>query len=69
MIALFGAGHVGKALIKLLADLPCRVSWIDPRPEALPANLPPNVAPVRVAAAGASGCFIAGGNPDPGDDA
>lgn len=48
-IALFGAGHVGKALVKLLADLPCRVSWIDPRPDALPANLPPNVVPVRVA--------------------
>jgi xanthine dehydrogenase accessory factor len=48
-IGLFGAGHVGKALVKLLADLPCRVSWIDPRPEALPANLPPNVAPVRTA--------------------
>jgi xanthine dehydrogenase accessory factor len=48
-VALFGAGHVGKALVKLLADLPCRVSWIDPRPEALPANLPPNVSPVRIA--------------------
>jgi xanthine dehydrogenase accessory factor len=48
-IGLFGAGHVGKALIKLLADLPCRVSWIDPRPEALPANLPPHVTPVRIA--------------------
>ena len=48
-IALFGAGHVGKAVVKLLADLPCRVNWIDPRPEALPANLPPNVIPVRIA--------------------
>ena len=48
-VGLFGAGHVGKALVKLLADLPCRVSWIDARPEALPANLPPNVVPVRVA--------------------
>jgi xanthine dehydrogenase accessory factor len=48
-VALFGAGHVGKALVKLLADLPCRVSWIDPRPEALPADPPPNVIPVRVA--------------------
>jgi xanthine dehydrogenase accessory factor len=48
-LGLFGAGHVGKALVKLLADLPCRVSWIDARPEALPANLPPNVVPVRVA--------------------
>ena len=48
-IALFGAGHVGKALIRLLADLPCKVSWIDARPEALPANLPPNVTPLRIA--------------------
>nr|WP_294507695.1 xanthine dehydrogenase accessory protein XdhC [uncultured Rhodopila sp.] len=48
-VALFGAGHVGKALVKLLADLPCRVTWIDARPEALPANLPPNVTPVRTA--------------------
>ena len=48
-IALFGAGHVGQALITLLADLPCRVSWIDPRPEALPASVPPNVTPVRTA--------------------
>lgn len=48
-IALFGAGHVGKALVKILADLPCRVTWIDPRPEALPANLPANVTPLRTA--------------------
>ena len=48
-IGLFGAGHVGRALVKLLADLPCRVSWIDSRSEALPANLPPNVTPLRVA--------------------
>jgi xanthine dehydrogenase accessory factor len=48
-IALFGAGHVGKALVKLLADLPCRISWIDSRPEALPANLPRNVTPIRTA--------------------
>ena len=48
-IALFGAGHIGKALVRLLTDLPCRVQWNDPRPEALPANLPPNVTPVRTA--------------------
>jgi xanthine dehydrogenase accessory factor len=48
-IALFGAGHVGKALVKLLADLPCRVNWIDPRPEALPTSLPPNIIPLRTA--------------------
>ncbi len=63
-IALFGAGHVGKALVKLLADLPCRVSWIDSRPESLPANLPRNVTPIRTAdpdrAVGAlpAGCMV-----------
>jgi xanthine dehydrogenase accessory factor len=46
-VAVFGAGHVGKALVKLLGDLPCRVSWIDSRPEALPANLPASVTPLR----------------------
>jgi xanthine dehydrogenase accessory factor len=48
-VGLFGAGHVGKALIKLLADLPCQITWIDSRPEALPANLPPNVVAARIA--------------------
>lgn len=48
-IGLFGAGHVGKALVKLLAELPCRVSWIDPRSDALPADPPPNVSAVRIA--------------------
>ncbi len=30
-IALFGAGHVGQALAPLLAQLPCRLHWIDSR--------------------------------------
>lgn len=34
-VALFGAGHVGKALASLLAPLPCRLHWFDTRPEAL----------------------------------
>jgi xanthine dehydrogenase accessory factor len=42
-VAVFGAGHVGKALVKLLADLPCAVTWIDPRPEELPADAPAGV--------------------------
>ena len=48
-IGLYGAGHVGRALVKLLAELPCRVRWIDTRPEAIPAILPGNVTPVRTA--------------------
>ncbi len=46
-IGLYGAGHVGRALVKLLAELPCQVHWIDPRPEAMPANMPGNVTPIR----------------------
>ena len=39
-IALFGAGHVGRALAPLLAALPCRVRWIDAREGEFPAALP-----------------------------
>ncbi|WP_423453905.1 xanthine dehydrogenase accessory protein XdhC [Ottowia sp. VDI28] len=42
-IALFGGGHVGKALIRLLGDLPFDISWIDSRDEIFPAELPDNV--------------------------
>lgn len=40
---LFGAGHVGRALVLALAPLPFRVTWIDPRPDAFPAYVPANV--------------------------
>ena len=42
-IALFGAGHVGRALVPLLAGLPCRVRWIDSRAAEFPAQIPPGV--------------------------
>lgn len=42
-VALFGAGHVGRALVSILGTLPCRVRWIDPRPDAFPDHVPPNV--------------------------
>ena len=45
-LAVFGAGHVGRALVKLLGDLPCRVDWIDPREGEFPAEIPGNVRPV-----------------------
>ncbi len=38
-VALFGAGHVGSALVRLLEGLPCAVDWIDSREEARPAEL------------------------------
>ena len=43
IVALFGAGHVGRALARVLGTLPARVLWIDPRPEEFPAELPGNV--------------------------
>jgi xanthine dehydrogenase accessory factor len=42
-IAVFGAGHVGRALVPLLASLPCRVRWIDARAAEFPALLPEGV--------------------------
>jgi len=32
---IFGAGHVGQALVHVLADLPFRITWVDSRPEML----------------------------------
>jgi xanthine dehydrogenase accessory factor len=43
-LMLFGAGHVGAALVRALAALPCRVTWVDERDDLFPAVLPANVA-------------------------
>ena len=43
-LALFGGGHVGKALVQVLANLPVQVTWIDSRDEIFPAAVPDNVA-------------------------
>ncbi|MEA3176766.1 MAG: xanthine dehydrogenase accessory factor [Gammaproteobacteria bacterium] len=40
---LHGAGHVGQALIRVISDLPFDVTWVDSRPQLLPADLPENV--------------------------
>jgi xanthine dehydrogenase accessory factor len=42
-VALFGAGHVGHALIHLLCTLPVQVTWIDSRGEVFPSAVPANV--------------------------
>ena len=39
-LQLYGAGHVGRALVRLLATLPCTVEWIDEREEEFPASWP-----------------------------
>lgn len=42
-IVLFGAGHVGRALVAILGNLPCRVDWIDEREGQFPDLVPGNV--------------------------
>ena len=42
-LALFGGGHVGKALVTLLGTLPFAVTWIDSRDEIFPSEVPDNV--------------------------
>jgi xanthine dehydrogenase accessory factor len=45
-VVLFGAGHVGRALVQVLSGLPCRVTWVDAREDQFPRALPANVAAV-----------------------
>lgn len=42
-LGLFGAGHVGKALVEVLAGLPLRIQWIDGRADQFPGTLPSGV--------------------------
>jgi xanthine dehydrogenase accessory factor len=42
-VLLFGAGHVGRALVLALAPLPFAVTWIDSRQEAFPHAVPADV--------------------------
>jgi xanthine dehydrogenase accessory factor len=46
-IYLFGAGHVGRALVLALAPLPFDVTWIDPRPNAFPSVAPLNTTMIQ----------------------
>ena len=48
-VVLFGAGHVGKAVISTMSSaLRCRITWIDSRSDIFPAAIPGNVE-IRVA--------------------
>ncbi|MGX4641648.1 xanthine dehydrogenase accessory protein XdhC [Massilia sp. SYSU DXS3249] len=42
-LMLFGAGHVGAAIVRALAELPCRVTWVDEREDLFPSVVPANV--------------------------
>lgn len=43
VLALFGAGHVAKAMVHILATLPFKVIWIDEREDQFPDVIPDNV--------------------------
>ena len=65
-LQLYGAGHVGRAIVRLLAGIPCRVQWIDEREDEFPTGpLPPHiericVEPVQaeVATAPPGACYL-----------
>src|SRR5437763_5912091 len=42
-VVLFGAGHVGKEVARILERLPCALTWIDPRPDVFPQAVAGNV--------------------------
>lgn len=42
-LMLFGAGHVGAAIVRAMAELPCRITWVDERDDLFPAFVPHNV--------------------------
>ncbi len=49
MLQLYGAGHVGRAIVRLLVGIPCQVQWIDEREgEFPPGPLPPHIQKVCV---------------------
>ena len=59
-IVLFGAGHVGRALARILAELPCRVTWVDERDDLFPDVVADNIrVEVSRHAVGRSGCGAA----------
>ncbi len=45
-IMLFGNGHVAQALVRVLASLPVRISWVDERGAQFPADVPYNALPI-----------------------
>lgn len=47
---IWGAGHVGRALVQVMAPLPdLAITWVDVAPERFPPDLPPNVTALPVA--------------------
>jgi xanthine dehydrogenase accessory factor len=60
-VVLFGAGHVGAALVRALGDLPCNITWIDEREDMFPTVIPNNV---TIEVSDAPEAFVDRVNPD-----
>jgi xanthine dehydrogenase accessory factor len=43
---LFGAGHVGRAVVRALRDLPVHINWVDTRDDILPQTPPAGVSTI-----------------------
>jgi len=41
-LVIYGAGHIAKALVPVLQQLPCRTHWLDSRAELFPDEIPDN---------------------------
>ncbi len=64
-VVLFGAGHVGQAIVRVLCSLPCTITWVDERDAHFPADIPANVdveatdtPEAAIAQAPAGSCFL-----------
>jgi xanthine dehydrogenase accessory factor len=64
-LMLFGAGHVGAAIVRALAELPCQITWVDEREDMYPETLPANtrmeatdIPEALVDAAAPGSCFL-----------
>ncbi len=64
-LVLFGAGHVGRAVVKVLSELSCAITWVDSREDEFPKDIPSNVQCVctfdpecEIDAAGAGSYFL-----------
>ena len=74
-VVLFGAGHVGRAVVRALAGIRCKVSWVDTREDCFPAATPENVECVttdtpeaEIAAAPAGAYFLVMTHSHPQDE-
>jgi xanthine dehydrogenase accessory factor len=63
-VVLFGAGHVGQAVVRALEPLPFSVSWADSRPAVFPDDLPGHIralntdSPLDLVAEAPAGCIF-----------